>query len=171
MALTPTEQVVERLAQCWHEITGVRTRHTAPPQDAFVDEKLPAAVLIVRGLTGTSFTDPSLTQQTRAYVCRLFVSVVDEGTEVPGLGAEKYQEAVAYLDRAHVYFINHRDLSTTGGIVSDVDTQAGLGVVVPPLHTLTDTGIVPRTGPGGAQYWTIEFNHQITVRLSYCFEE
>jgi hypothetical protein len=42
---------------------------------------------------------------------------------------------------------------------------------VPPLHTLTDTGIVPRIGPGGAQYWTIEFNHQITVRLSYCFEE
>jgi hypothetical protein len=162
---------MERLAVCYREISGVLFAFSAPPSDPWDAGMVPAAVVLMGGLAGPSNRTTEYTEQVRNYIVRLFFAPVSQGMDgtvsssAISIGAEKYQLATPFPDRVHSYFNAHPRLQTDAG--SDANPLGSLARDV----TTTDSGIVARNAPGGAQYWCIEFVHQISVRLRDCWTE
>lgn len=155
---TITESIVTRLAACFREITPIVTAYEGPPSMPIEDANLPTAVVMVGAMSEGRPLRAGHVNLVRSFPVRVFIAPIEQGTDAAYLGDSKYETGLGILDRAYVYFDNHKRLSTTGlGALSSVT-----GI------QLKDTGITGRVGPGGAQYWTIEFTVTIETTIQYC---
>lgn len=161
---------MERLAVCYREISGVLTTFSAPPSMPWDSGTAPAAEVLLGGTIGPPEKTRGYLVQTRSYMVRLCIAPVGQGMDgtllstTYGIGAEKYQLGTPFFDRVYSYFMNHPRLDTDAG-------DDPLGSLAADATTITDSGIVARNAPGGAQYWCIEFVHRISVRLRDCWTE
>lgn len=158
---TPTETVIDRLATCWGEVTGIRQVYTAPPSEPLAeDANLPAAVISVGASAVPSSVSRNHIVQQRQFNTRVYLAPINEGVDQARLGAEAYRQGYNLFDYAHQYFADHPQLQTNAGGEGAIP-QAGLAAVSA-IRT-TDGGIVPRTAPGGSPYWCIEFQQIISI--------
>lgn len=162
---TPLQNVLTRMAAMFVDIDNEASAlprpivgFSGPPTEAISDDMLPVMVPVVSTATNTEQTRGVIRTQ-RTITARMLLAPVQEGVDAAYLGSEKYAEAVPYLDYVYWYFCNHPRMST-----STLGDLAG----VLDVRIASDTGIVARVAPGGAQYWSIDFSVAVLLNMQYC---
>jgi hypothetical protein len=162
---TYAENIAEAIADGFREITGVVTSSSGPLSEPIDNHLLPCAEVTIGGTATATLTETAITTHNRIFRARLYIAAIDQGTDAPvpsddiALGAYNYGLAVPFFDRVHVYFADHPQFQTDAVTPS----VAVSGVL---WHKLTDGGVVPRPGPGGARYWVIDFQFVVTYKIT-----
>jgi hypothetical protein len=154
--MTTEVDVLDRLATCWAEVTGVAAAFKLEPAMPLDAGQLPAVYCVSVGpVSAPTHFDADEVKVVRGFVWRLLGMPLEVGIDDSNEGAEALRVCVPFLMRAHKYFAEHPMLATTAGASS----LAGVELV-----QMTDSGVVARAGPGGAVYAAVDFTLTITVR-------
>lgn len=159
----PQDRILTRLAICHLEITGIQRTWKTPPSIKLMMTDLPCVYFLVGGLVDTIPAGQAGTVTiTRSYIARLLVSTFGVADADSEDGAIANQLALPFYARFANYYLTHPRLHTDGVHEDALEELVGLSSDI----IFTDSGLIPRVGPGGSEFAAIDFTLQISMKMN-----
>ena len=154
--------VLERLAKCHREIAGIEVVWKTPPSIATMMTDLPCVYFLVGGLLDSVPSQRSGTVTfSRQYTARLLLTTFGVADADNDDGAIANQLAIPFYSRFASYYLAHPKFHTDGVHEDALEELSGMSNEI----IFTDSGLVPRRGPGGTEFAAIDFTLQISMKM------
>lgn len=160
MAHPSVDTLLERLAVCHAEISGITTAVKAPPETPLHEGALPYVYTVCNGMASAApqrATGAGEVALDWRFTVTALIVPIQPSIEDETIGSYGYNACLPYLERFALYYVAHPRLDTVAGngtnelnLHSDVAFQVGAPAQIP--------------GPGNALYFGIRTTLTISVR-------